>query len=66
MLFVQVQSDDLSHLLLLSRRNPGVEPTLFAAELKRLGKARDVYVEVRDGLAYVSPFFLSSKRAEYS
>jgi len=30
-----VQSDDVSHLLLLNRRNSGVEPTLFAAELEK-------------------------------
>ena len=99
----------MSHLLLLNRRNSGVEPTLFAAELekfrpfqqrltasvhhqtvtiqeigalwktlkdiagrgpgarkwderekkkketvKRFSRSRDVYMEVRDGLAYVS------------
>jgi len=104
----QIQSDDVSHLLLLNRRNTGVEPTLFAAELekfrpyqqrlassvhhqevalqevttlwkglkdltgrgagarkweerekkkkdtvRRFSKARDGYMEVRDGLAYV-------------
>jgi tyrosine-protein phosphatase non-receptor type 23 len=31
----QVQNDDVSHLLLLNRRNSGVEPTLFAAELEK-------------------------------
>ena len=31
----QIQSDDVSHLLLLSRRNPSVEPTIFAAELEK-------------------------------
>ena len=32
---VQVQSDDVSHLLLLNRRNSTVEPTLFAKELEK-------------------------------
>ncbi|KAF9484066.1 BRO1-domain-containing protein [Pholiota conissans] len=31
----KIQSDDVSHLLLLNRRNSGVEPTLFAAELEK-------------------------------
>ncbi|KAF8065043.1 BRO1-domain-containing protein [Lyophyllum atratum] len=31
----KIQSDDVSHLLLLNRRNTGVEPTLFAAELEK-------------------------------
>lgn len=31
----QIQTDDVSHLLLLNRRNTGVEPTLFAAELEK-------------------------------
>ncbi|KAJ7430177.1 BRO1-domain-containing protein [Mycena galericulata] len=31
----KVQNDDVSHLLLLNRRNTGVEPTLFAAELEK-------------------------------
>ncbi|KAL1691231.1 BRO1-like domain-containing protein [Schizophyllum commune] len=31
----KVQTDDVSHLLLLNRRNTGVEPTLFAAELEK-------------------------------
>lgn len=101
-----MQSDDVSHLLLLNRRNTGVETTLFAGELekfkpyqqrltstvhheqitlqelttlwrslkdhagrgpgarkweererrkkdvvKRFSRARDVYMEVRDGVA---------------
>ena len=105
---MQVQTDDVSHLLLLNRRNTGVEPTLFAAELekfrpyqqrlaataqfqqvvlqevgflwkglresagrgpgarkweererkkkdtiKRFQRARDGYMEIRDGLTYV-------------
>jgi hypothetical protein len=32
---IQVQNDDVSHLLLLNRRNTGVEPALFAAELEK-------------------------------
>ncbi len=103
-----MQQDDVSHLLLLNRRNTGVESTLFAGELekfrpyqqrlaatvhheqvtlqelttlwrglkdiagrgpgakkweerekrkkdtvRRFSRARDVYMEVRDGLAYV-------------
>ncbi|TFK75559.1 BRO1-domain-containing protein [Pluteus cervinus] len=31
----KIQTDDVSHLLLLNRRNSGVEPTLFAAELEK-------------------------------
>ncbi|TFY63306.1 hypothetical protein EVG20_g6373 [Dentipellis fragilis] len=31
----KVQTDDVSHLLLLNRRNPNVEPTIFAAELEK-------------------------------
>ncbi|GLB39730.1 putative BRO1-domain-containing protein [Lyophyllum shimeji] len=31
----KIQADDVSHLLLLNRRNAGVEPTLFAAELEK-------------------------------
>ncbi|KAH9996261.1 BRO1-like domain-containing protein [Russula vinacea] len=31
----KIQADDVSHLLLLSRRNPSVEPTIFAAELEK-------------------------------
>ncbi|KAF8892886.1 BRO1-like domain-containing protein [Infundibulicybe gibba] len=31
----KIQSDDVSHLLLLNRRNNSVEPTLFAAELEK-------------------------------
>ncbi|KAJ7594371.1 BRO1-like domain-containing protein [Mycena floridula] len=31
----KVQTDDVSHLLLLNRRNTGVEPALFAAELEK-------------------------------
>lgn len=31
----QIQSDDVSHLLLLNRRNQAVEPALFAAELEK-------------------------------
>jgi len=109
---IKVQTDDVSHLLLLNRRNSSVEPALFAAELekfkpyqqqiigniqqqggvlrdlsslwkglkehtgrgpgarrweererrkkglvKRFGEARDVYMEVRDGLACVCFFF---------
>jgi hypothetical protein len=34
-LHYQVQNDDVSHLLLLNRRNSGVEPTLFANELEK-------------------------------
>ena len=30
-----MQNDDVSHLLLLNRRNAGVEPTLFANELEK-------------------------------
>ena len=33
--FLQVQSDDVSHLLLLNRRNSTVEPSLFASELEK-------------------------------
>lgn len=102
----QIQTDDVSHLLLRNRRNTGVEPALFAQELekfrphqqrlgatvhhqdtiikeltslwkalkdagsrgpgarkwderekrkagavKRFGRARDAYMEVRDGVA---------------
>jgi tyrosine-protein phosphatase non-receptor type 23 len=109
---LQVQADDVSHLLLLNKRNTGVEPALFAAELekfrpyqqrlsatvhhqelalqelgtlwknlkdlagrgagarkwddrekrkkdtvRRFSRARDVYMEIRDGLAYV--FFMN-------
>jgi hypothetical protein len=32
---MQIQTDDVSHLLLLNRRSQGVEPTLFAAELEK-------------------------------
>ncbi|SJL10158.1 related to Vacuolar protein-sorting protein BRO1 [Armillaria ostoyae] len=108
----KVQNDDVSHLLLLNRRNTGVEPTLFAAELekfrpyqqrleatlqhqglalqeittlwkslkdlagrgpgarkweerekrkkdtvRRFSRARDVYMEVRDGLAKGLQFY---------
>ncbi|EGO01168.1 hypothetical protein SERLA73DRAFT_105749 [Serpula lacrymans var. lacrymans S7.3] len=108
----KIQSDDVSHLLLLNRRNTGVEPTLFAAELekfrpyqqrltatvhhqqvvlqeiqslwkslrdlagrgpgakkwderekrkkdtvRRFSRARDVYMEVRDGLAKGLQFY---------
>ncbi|PPQ77863.1 hypothetical protein CVT26_005443, partial [Gymnopilus dilepis] len=108
----KIQSDDVSHLLLLNRRNTGVEPTLFAAELekfrpyqqrldatlhhqevalneltslwkglkelagrgpgarkweerekrkretvRRFGRARDGYLEVRDGLAKGLQFY---------
>lgn len=107
-LFFKIQTDDVSHLLLLNKRNTGVEPSLFASELekfrpyqqrlvtcsqhqqtalqeitslwkalkdlagrgpgaqkweererrkkdtiRRFSRARDVYMEVRDGLAYV-------------
>ncbi|TRM67074.1 BRO1-like domain-containing protein [Schizophyllum amplum] len=31
----KIQTDDVSHLLLLNRRNTGVEPTLFATELEK-------------------------------
>ncbi|EKM78339.1 hypothetical protein AGABI1DRAFT_121445 [Agaricus bisporus var. burnettii JB137-S8] len=31
----KIQTDDVSHLLLLNRRNSGVEPTLFASELEK-------------------------------
>ncbi|KAJ7026173.1 BRO1-domain-containing protein [Mycena alexandri] len=31
----KIHNDDVSHLLLLNRRNTGVEPTLFAAELEK-------------------------------
>ncbi|KAL5520897.1 BRO1 [Sanghuangporus sanghuang] len=31
----KIQSDDVSHLLLLNRRNQAVEPALFAAELEK-------------------------------
>ncbi|KAJ4490314.1 BRO1-domain-containing protein [Lentinula aciculospora] len=31
----KIQTDDVSHLLLLNRRNTAVEPTLFAAELEK-------------------------------
>ncbi|KAL0945953.1 hypothetical protein HGRIS_012231 [Hohenbuehelia grisea] len=31
----KIQTDDVSHLLLLNRRNSGVEPALFAAELEK-------------------------------
>ncbi|KIO21845.1 hypothetical protein M407DRAFT_123197, partial [Tulasnella calospora MUT 4182] len=31
----KIQSDDVSHLLLLNRRSPNVEPGLFAAELEK-------------------------------
>ncbi|TDL27807.1 BRO1-domain-containing protein [Rickenella mellea] len=31
----KIQTDDVSHLLLLNRRNSSVEPTLFAAELEK-------------------------------
>lgn len=31
----KIQTDDVSHLLLLNKRNTGVEPTLFAAELEK-------------------------------
>ncbi|KIJ16426.1 hypothetical protein PAXINDRAFT_113542 [Paxillus involutus ATCC 200175] len=31
----KIQADDVSHLLLLNRRNAAVEPTLFAAELEK-------------------------------
>lgn len=108
----QVQQDDVSHLLLLNRRNTGVETTLFAGELekfrpyqqrlgttvhheqvilqelstlwrglrdlagrgpgakkweerekrkkdtvRRFSRARDVYMEVRDGLAKGLQFY---------
>lgn len=32
---MQVQTDDVSHLLLLNRRNTGVESTLFSGELEK-------------------------------
>ncbi len=108
MQMLQIQADDVSHLLLLNKRNTGVEPALFAAELekfrpyqqrlsatvhhqelalqelgtlwknlkdlagrgagarkwddrekrkketvRRFSRARDVYMEIRDGLAWV-------------
>ncbi|TFK25431.1 BRO1-domain-containing protein [Coprinopsis marcescibilis] len=108
----KVQADDVSHLLLLNKRNTGVEPALFAAELekfkpyqqrltatvhhqevaiqeltqlwkglkdlagrgpgarkwedrekrknetvRRFSRARDVYMEVRDGLAKGLQFY---------
>ncbi|KAL4243830.1 Vacuolar protein-sorting protein Bro1-like protein, partial [Abortiporus biennis] len=108
----KVQTDDVSHLLLLNRRNPGGESTLFAGELekfrpyqqrlsatvhheqvtlqelqtlwrglkdlagrgpgarkweererrkkdtvRRFSRARDVYMEVRDGLAKGLQFY---------
>ncbi|KAG1769793.1 BRO1-like domain-containing protein [Suillus occidentalis] len=31
----KIQADDVSHLLLLNRRNPGAEQSLFAAELEK-------------------------------
>ncbi|KAI0064473.1 BRO1-domain-containing protein [Artomyces pyxidatus] len=31
----KIQTDDVSNLLLLNRRNPNVEPTIFAAELEK-------------------------------
>ncbi|KAG6879495.1 hypothetical protein C0992_002105 [Termitomyces sp. T32_za158] len=31
----KIQTDDVSHLLLLNRRNTGIEPTLFASELEK-------------------------------
>ncbi|KAF9238046.1 BRO1-like domain-containing protein [Melanogaster broomeanus] len=31
----KIQADDVSHILLLNRRNTGAEPTLFAAELEK-------------------------------
>ncbi|KAF8635718.1 hypothetical protein AX15_000336 [Amanita polypyramis BW_CC] len=31
----KIQADDVSHLLLVNKRNAGVEPTLFAAELEK-------------------------------
>ncbi|KAI0313230.1 BRO1-like domain-containing protein [Amylostereum chailletii] len=31
----KIQTDDVSHLLLLNRRNPNVEPTIFASELEK-------------------------------
>ncbi|KAG6828280.1 hypothetical protein H0H92_008552 [Tricholoma furcatifolium] len=37
----KVQTDDVSHLLLLNRRNSGVEPTLFAAELEKFRPYQD-------------------------
>ncbi|KAJ8700569.1 bck1-like resistance to osmotic shock [Pleurotus ostreatus] len=108
----KIQSDDVSHLLLLNRRNSGVEPALFANELekfrpyqqrlaatvvhqqaalqevaqlwktlkdsagrgpgakkwderekrkrdtvRRFSRARDVYMEIRDGLAKGLQFY---------
>src|SRR6266576_1776985 len=35
MQMLQIQADDVSHLLLLNKRNTGVEPALFAAELEK-------------------------------
>ncbi|KAI0290743.1 BRO1-domain-containing protein [Multifurca ochricompacta] len=31
----KIQADDVSHLLLLNRRNPNVEPSIFASELEK-------------------------------
>lgn len=108
----KIQTDDVSHLLLLNKRNTGVEPSLFASELekfrpyqqrlvtcsqhqqtalqeitslwkalkdlagrgpgaqkweererrkkdtiRRFSRARDVYMEVRDGLAKGLQFY---------
>ncbi|KIY66340.1 BRO1-domain-containing protein [Cylindrobasidium torrendii FP15055 ss-10] len=36
----KVQNDDVSHLLLLNRRNTGVEPALFASELEKFTPLR--------------------------
>lgn len=33
--YLEVHNDDVSHLLLLNRRNAGIEPTLFANELEK-------------------------------
>lgn len=37
----KIQTDDVSHLLLLNRRNSGVEPTLFAQELEKFRPLRE-------------------------
>jgi hypothetical protein len=38
---LQIQTDDVSHILLLNRRSHGVEPTLFAAELEKFSPYQD-------------------------
>ena len=34
-MLLQVQTDDVSHLLLVNRRSPGIESSLFAQELEK-------------------------------